>query len=114
MFEFLRLSPSYERARQASQVGMTEDQVRELPDDFQQVMATYELLGDVQETLFRQWWLKHGLRAFGNPMSKPRTHGICLLPGADSVDADDIRGDLDRYLGDVRPEQGLPPTSSAR
>ena len=57
MFEFLLLSPSYELARRARSGQLTAADRTRLPADFKQVLATYDLLGDVNGILFRQWWL---------------------------------------------------------
>ena len=107
MFEFLKISPSYEMARLHRTQGLTKDQKGVLPDDFDQVLRTYDLLGDVQKILFRSWWLNRGLKAFGNPYSKPKVHKISLLPDACDVAVTDINNDLNHFLGETRGEEGL-------
>lgn len=108
-FEFLRMSPSYELARKARQEGLSEAEMTKLPSDFDQVLATFDLLGDVQRVLFRQWWLKRGLKAFGNPFSRPKVHSIQLLPTNKAVGLDQCHEAMDHYLSDIRHEEGLNP-----
>lgn len=69
-FEYLALSPSYELARR-HRAGADLDG-RALPDDFDEVLAVYDDLGDVQHTLFRHWWRNVGLRNFGFSCEKPK------------------------------------------
>lgn len=109
MFEFLRLSPSYELARKANEEGLTAQDRQKLPADFKQVLNTYALLGNVQTILFRSWWLLNGLKAFGNPHSKPKVHKFALLPNGVDVRLDAIAADLELLLGDVRQDEGLGP-----
>ncbi|TDK63700.1 hypothetical protein [Sapientia aquatica] len=107
MFEFLRLSPSYELARKANQEGLTEDDKKLLPNDFNQVLKTYKLLGNVQRYLFRSWWLKRGLKVFGNPHSKPKVHKFGFLPHGVDVSPDLVMDDLEKILSDTRRDEGL-------
>jgi hypothetical protein len=44
MFEFLRLSPSYELARKHRTRGLNQRETASLPADFDQVLKTYDLL----------------------------------------------------------------------
>jgi hypothetical protein len=69
-FEYLALSPSYELARRC-RAGESLDEAA-LPDDFEDVLAVYDDLGDVQLVLFRQWWRQIGLRNFGFDCEKPK------------------------------------------
>lgn len=107
MFEFLRLSPSYELARKANQEGLTEEDKKLLPADFEQVLKTYKLLGNVQRYLFRSWWLKRGLKAFGNPHSKPKVHKFGFLPNGVDVSPDLVMEDLEKIISDTRRDEGL-------
>ncbi len=107
MFEFLRLSPSYELARKSSEGLLTEAEKLRLPKDFDQVMETYRLLGDVQRILFRQWWIKYGLKVFGNPHDKPKVHKIVALKGGVDIASKDISPALKDYLLDIRKSEGL-------
>jgi hypothetical protein len=62
MFNFLRLSPSYEMARKEADEGFF---VSDEPANFGRVRETYELLGDVRFTFFTRWWRERGFTAFG-------------------------------------------------
>lgn len=107
MFEFLRLSPSYELARLESTGTLSKEQKQGLASDFGEVRRTYELLGDVQKTLFRTWWIRRGLRAFGNPHSEPKVHGIRVMRALENVTIEGLRADLDNFLTETRPSEGL-------
>ena len=109
MFEFLRLSPSYELARKATEEGLTAEDQKLIPPDFDSVRQTYFLLGNVQSVLFRSWWLQCGLKVFGNPNAKPRVHSLCLLPNGDDVSLSIAAPHLDQYLGETRRDEGLGP-----
>ncbi len=108
-FEFLRLSPSYELARKASEEGLTAQEKKALPSDFREVQKTYAMLGNVQTTLYRQWWLKRGLRTFGNPHKRPAVHQIAELKGGIDVAASSVLDDLDQLLSITRRDEGLGP-----
>lgn len=107
MFEYLRLSPSYELARKANQEGLSDEDKKNLPADFDKVLKTYELLGDVQKILFRYWWVERGLRVFGNPYKKPKVHLISDIQNGKELMAKDVASDLDIYLQGARTEEGL-------
>jgi hypothetical protein len=107
MFEFLRLSPSYELARKHRTKGLNQREIASLPADFDQVLITYDLLGDVSTEFFRSWWLKRGLQVFGNPYKKPRVHCIGVLNAGKSVELSDVSVPINRYLNNERNEEGL-------
>lgn len=107
MFEFLRLSPSYELARVHRTTGLSKEQKKTLPTDFKQVLATYDRLGDVRTALFRGWWLNRGLPAFGNPYSKPIVHKIASLRPNQDVMLVDVSDELNQFLIDTRSDEGL-------
>lgn len=110
MFEFLRLSPSYELARKANTKGLTKEEEALLPKDFDRVLETYALLGDVQKILFRQWWIQRGLKVFGSPYSSLKVHKVAELEFCQALEATDLREDVDIYLNGVRQEEGLKAT----
>ena len=107
MFAFLRVSPSYELARKERNEGLTEDEKSGLPADFDKVRKTYALLGNVQNILFRAWWLKRGLKAFGNPHSKPQVHEVGMMANGTDVSIEQLRQALEIYLGETRRDEGL-------
>jgi hypothetical protein len=107
MFEFLRVSPSYELARKARTTGLSKEEKKELPEDFEQVLKTYDLIGDVNCVLFRLWWLKRGLGVFGNPYSKPDVHEIAVLSAGSDTEVKQILSSLQTDFSDKRREEGL-------
>lgn len=106
-FEFLRLSPSYELARKYKNEGLTEEEKAQLPDDFESVLSTYQLLGDVQKTLFREWWLERGLKVFGNPFNKPKIHRIGVLEESKRYSAKSVASAVVKYMEGSREQEGL-------
>lgn len=107
MFEFLRVSPSYELARKARTSVLSDEEKAALPDDFEQVLSTYDLIGDVNCVLFRMWWLKRGLKVFGNPYSKPDVHEISFMPAGADMDTRKILATLQTDFSDKRRDEGL-------
>lgn len=81
-FNYLRFSPSYLLARKANTTGLSLADKKSLPKDFDQVLKTYDLLGDVHNTLFRYWWQRNGHEVFGVPYEKPRAQIISVVDGA--------------------------------
>lgn len=107
MFEFLRVSPSYELARKARLKCLTKEDRKSLPRDFDLVLATYDLIGDVNCKLFRQWWLDRGLHVFGNPHTKPKLHEIALMRHGAETDSKMIASMIDDQFVELRQSEGL-------
>jgi len=107
MFEFLVLSPSYELARKARADKLTKEESENLPKDFDKVLATYDLLGNVNCILFRQWWLKRGLHVFGNPYNKPKIHEIALIENGEATEVEKISQTLKSSYVEARQAEGL-------
>ena len=107
MFEFLVLSPSYELARKARSNKLSKAEAKKLPADFDQVLATYDLLGDVNCILFRQWWLKRGLHVFGNPYNKPKLHEIAFIENGEPTQIEKISQKLKSDYREARQAEGL-------
>ena len=107
MFEYLRLSPSYELARKHNNEGLTAEDEEQLPSDFDSVLNTYKLLGDVQKIFFRDWWLERGLSVFGNPYSKPKIHNIGVLAEGKRYGVDVVASAIESYMKKSREPQGL-------
>jgi hypothetical protein len=110
MFEFLRLSPSYELARLERTKGLSNAARRRVPKDFDKVLATYDLIGDVGHVLFRDWWLSKGLKVFGKPYSKPDLHEIAVFAKGQETDILQVTRDVLNYLPNARKSEGLPGT----
>jgi len=81
-FNFLRLSPSYNLARKAKLQGLSTAEKKNLPKDFKKVLETYEILGDVHNTLFRYWWQRNGHEVFGMPYELPTAKVISVMDGS--------------------------------
>jgi hypothetical protein len=107
MFEFLRLSPSYELARKHEEEELTKTEIVALPNDFDEVLKTFRLLGSVRKVLFRDWWLARGLKVFGNPYTKPKVHEVAHLAGGKDISFINLKSELTDFLTNVRPEEGL-------
>jgi len=107
MFEFLRLSPSYELARKHRTRSLSKREQDSLPPDFDQVLKTYDLIGDVSTDFFRSWWLKRGLQVFGNPYKKPRVHNIGVLSAGRTIEFNELSSPITNYLNNERNEEGL-------
>jgi hypothetical protein len=107
MFEYLRLSPSYELARKYQMEGLSNAEKAALPSDFDVVLRTYRMLGDVQTTLFRSWWIRRGLQVFGNPFARPKLHVVASLAGGADIAATALNTDIDNFLSGKRHEEGL-------
>lgn len=107
MFEFLRISPSYELARKSRTLGLTKAEQALLPPDFSEVLKTYDLIGDVNCVLFRQWWLNKGLHVFGNPYTKPKLHEIAMFKNGEETDAMAVASKLKSQFSELRQAEGL-------
>jgi hypothetical protein len=107
MFEFLRLSPSYELARRDRTGTLKEKERKLLPSDFDLVLKTYDLIGDVNCVLFRQWWLLRGLEVFGNPYTKPQVHKIAFMANGQETDSQQITNAISNSYIDTRHAEGL-------
>lgn len=110
LFRFLRISPSYELARRERTGELTPEEIASLPRDFDEVRQTYQLLGNVKGGLFRAWWLKRGLRAFGNPYSKPQVQELASFSHGQAASVADCIAPIEQYLEQMREQQGKPAT----
>lgn len=88
LFNFLRLSPSYEKARKEADEGAV---IADEPPDFYRVRETYALLGDVRFTTFVRWWRERGFNAFG------RKTGTVVIPVRIGAKKDMLR-EVSAYL----------------
>lgn len=77
--EFLTISPSYELARRYRAGVLSDDERARLPEDFEDVLAVYDDLGDVQRQHFQSWWLERGIDNFGYQGRKPSVRRIAML-----------------------------------
>lgn len=108
-FHYLRLSPTYELARKFNKEGLSSSEKKSLPKDFQKVLDTYDLLGDVNKIFFRDWWAKVGYDVFGKPYEFPSVEIISKLTD-EEVDASSKLAELSEYIGTTWVKQGKTPT----
>lgn len=104
-FQYLRFSPSYLLARKARASGLSAQEKKNLPKDFSKVLATYDLLGDVHNTVFRLWWLRNGYEVFGVPQEQPTVKAIALVDSAIKPKKKDL-AIFEQYLQDAH-KQGI-------
>jgi hypothetical protein len=99
MVEFLRISPSYELARQIRSKGLNKKAQNKLitqlyePEgktlsaidkqtvinEFQSVLATYDEIGNIATMTFDEWWQARGIYIYGTPYSKPLVRQIARI-----------------------------------
>lgn len=75
IFNYLQISPSYWLAHRVVALGEVIPEV-DLPKDFDEVMATYQKLGDVYGKEFYEWWLAGAYNAFTTEKKKLLWLGI--------------------------------------
>lgn len=110
LFRFLRISPSYELARKEAKGALTPEDIASLPADFDEVRKTYELLGNVKGSLFRHWWIRRGLKAFGNPYSRPIVQELVSISHGKAGAFSDCVQPIARYVEEHRDHLGKPAT----
>lgn len=110
MFEFLRLSPSYELARKHRNEGLVDEERSSLPSDFDQVLKTYDLCGDVQTMLFKEWWQAKGLKLFGKPYEPARVRRLALLKHGKKYSQTAGNATMENFLRETHPKEGLEQT----
>lgn len=103
----LRISPTYELARKASIGRLSVAERAQLPVDFDHVQATFEVLGDVRQIFFEQWWRTRGLAAFG-AVEPPKVRTISYLQSLATPTEKSLRDDFDMYCAHQRVEDGMP------
>lgn len=110
-FEYLRISPSYALAMQCD----SEKQLGDLLGDkawAERVWKTRCDVGNVYDTLYREWWLANGLKLFGIQTARPRTATVARLSHvqADNELLDTSLAQLVDYLREPFNQQGRPDT----
>lgn len=104
-FEFLAISPSYELARRCRAGTLTERDKENLPADFDEVLAVYDDLGNVQRVLFPIWWRKVGFQHFGLEGSTPSVRRVGYLPHNKKT-RPDVSTAIDKYIDTTWVDQG--------
>ena len=99
MVEFLRISPSYELARQIRSKGLDKKTQNKLITqlyasegktlssidkqavitEFQSVLTTYDEIGNIATMTFDEWWQARGIYIYGTPFSKPLVKQITRI-----------------------------------
>jgi hypothetical protein len=110
MLRALRLSPSYGLAYAVRSGQITKEEKKKLPKDFDQVLATYDLIGNVDFIIFRYWWLKRGIAIFGNPYNKPEIGVIDIFSQNQEINFTEVNKKVKRNLQQERDFEGSPPT----
>jgi hypothetical protein len=74
-FEYLRLSPTFWLADKHSKGLLTDEDIRKLPSDFDEVLNTYSAFRGVAQRHFWLWWFGNGRTLFGKvPIYKEENH----------------------------------------
>ena len=111
-YEYLRLSPTYWLAHKhitGYKGGLTEDERKKLPLDFDDVIKTYERFRDVYSQTFGSWWSQKGSTIFHAPLRSNKVELISkALHGIPSIDS--CIADIENYFGkgelNVNPSTG--------
>jgi hypothetical protein len=104
-FEFLAISPSYELARRYRTGQWTDEDEARKPEDFEQVLAVYDDLGDVQNVLYSHWWYKTGRRYFAAPEATLGVTDVGLIQ-LDERSVETVAERLRAYHATTWPEGG--------
>jgi hypothetical protein len=127
MVEFLRISPSYELARQIRSKGLDKKtqnklitQLYELEGkklsaidkqdvitEFQAVLATYDQFGDISTQSFDDWWQARGIYIYGTPYSKPLVKQITRIEKDEDFEPLFYKP-YEQYLTKIRAAEGNP------
>ena len=129
MVEFLRISPSYELARQIRTQGLDKKtqnqritQLYQTGDkklspiekkavivEFQSVLNTYDEFGDVSNQAFDDWWQSRGIYIYGTPYSKPVVKQIARIEKDEAFEPLFYKP-YEQYLTKTRSQEGNPPS----
>lgn len=127
MVEFLRISPSYELARQIRSKGLDKKTQNKLITqlyeaqgktlsaidkkavitEFQSVLATYDEIGDIATMTFDDWWQTRGIYIYGTPFSKPLVKQITRIEKDEDFEPLFYKP-YEQYLTKIRSSEGNP------
>jgi hypothetical protein len=102
-YEYLRLSPIYHQAHKMRTYkgGLTKEEIKALPDDFDKVLETYDRFGNVYKFPFRMWWTDStGIGKaylFGQPSQKTRAYPMTYVPQDYIMNSDSCNESIARY-----------------
>lgn len=110
-FEFLALSPSYELARRyrSTKGRLTKEDAARLPADFDRVLEIYDTFGNVQEFLFKTWWVDRAVELFGISGAPSKTVPIYKFANGINPDKEKVNAAVGKYLDATRLKQNNPP-----
>ena len=128
MVEFLRISPSYALAheirtrkiapsKQATLIlilykdadkPLTKQAERDVINDFERVLSTYDEYGDIFNCSFEAWWASEGLAMYGSPYNKPIVKKIAGMSQGEAYEPLFGRA-LEHYFNKQRVGEGNPP-----
>lgn len=128
MIEFLRISPSYELARQIRTKGIDKKtQIQQITQlyqtgdkklsaieqkvvltEFESVLATYDEIGDISTMTFDTWWQQRGIYIYGTPYSKPLVKQIARIEKDEAFEPLFYKP-YEQYLIKIRSQEGNPP-----
>jgi hypothetical protein len=107
-FEYLRLSPSYELARLHRTGKLSALDRQRLPKDFDQVLRVFDDFGNLQQKLFKPWWINTGLALMGTPTKRPSPKSISKLTSNKEVKS--VLENVEKYIRNDWAETGEPDT----
>lgn len=105
MFEYLRLSPSYELARKARIGKLTAAQKKTLPSDFDLVLKTFDEFGDLSSIKFADWWATTGIELYGTEFIKPQVRQIANIEKNEEFEPGFSKA-LEHYFNGFRKQEG--------
>ena len=101
-YEYLRLSPIYYQAHKMKadyKGGLTKEEIKALPDDFDEVLKTYDAFGDIYKYPFRIWWCNNGkARLFGQRRHKLKAKSLAYVPQDHITDTEACKVALEKYV----------------
>lgn len=127
MVEFLRISPSYELARQIRTKALDKKTQNKLIaqlyeaegkklsaidkqvviNEFQSVLATYDEIGDISTLTFDAWWQARGIYIYGSPFNKPKVAQIARIEKDEAFEPMFNKA-YEHYLSKTRVAEGSP------
>jgi hypothetical protein len=107
-FEYLRLSPSYELARRQRAGKLSALDKQRLPKDFDQVLRVFDDFGNLQQQLFKPWWINTGLTLMGTPTKRPSAKSISKLTS--NKELQNVLENVEKYICNDWIETGEPDT----
>ncbi|MBT8560963.1 hypothetical protein G6717_00010 [Polynucleobacter paneuropaeus] len=105
MFEYLRLSPSYELARKARMGKLTTAQKSTLPSDFDLVLKTYDEYGDLSRVSFADWWATTGINLYGSEFIRPQVRQIANIEKNEEYEPGFAKA-FEQYFRSYRKQEG--------